>query len=247
MSSAPGVPGRGPRVAREGMDLERLLQRRILQHGASCDRRASRVARCVPVAFDAVAAGPRLAQEPGQSLPEVRDHEVEVVCIPPVRRSFSRSRRCSSSPRAPLQSRPSPSAPSTTGTHPSRRPRPSAGPEADPRHHRHLGRDPGRVRHPRRGRVLRLRFGDHRGGRSQAARRRRPVLHAAGPLAGRSMHLVGHADPRGPSEYNMALGQRRADSVDGYIDRRGVQRVADRDDLARRARRNRSRRVRVGT
>jgi peptidoglycan-associated lipoprotein len=43
-----------------------------------------------------------------------------------------------------------------------------------------------------------------------------------GPLAGRPMHLVGHADPRGPSEYNMALGQRRADSVDGYIDRRGV-------------------------
>jgi peptidoglycan-associated lipoprotein len=46
-----------------------------------------------------------------------------------------------------------------------------------------------------------------------------------GPLAGRPMRLVGHADPRGPSEYNMALGQRRADSVEGYIDRRGVQRA----------------------
>jgi peptidoglycan-associated lipoprotein len=45
----------------------------------------------------------------------------------------------------------------------------------------------------------------------------------AGPLAGRSIRLVGHADPRGPSEYNMTLGQRRADSVDGYIGRRGVQ------------------------
>ncbi len=45
-----------------------------------------------------------------------------------------------------------------------------------------------------------------------------------GPLAGRPMRLIGHADPRGPSEYNMALGQRRADSVDAYIDRRGVQR-----------------------
>lgn len=45
---------------------------------------------------------------------------------------------------------------------------------------------------------------------------------SSGPLAGRSMRLVGHADPRGPSEYNMALGQRRADSVEGYIDRRGV-------------------------
>jgi peptidoglycan-associated lipoprotein len=45
---------------------------------------------------------------------------------------------------------------------------------------------------------------------------------ATGPLAGRQMRLIGHADPRGPSEYNMALGQRRADSVEGYIDRRGV-------------------------
>jgi peptidoglycan-associated lipoprotein len=45
-----------------------------------------------------------------------------------------------------------------------------------------------------------------------------------GPLAGRAMRLIGHADPRGPSEYNMVLGQRRADAVDGYIDRRGVKR-----------------------
>jgi peptidoglycan-associated lipoprotein len=44
-----------------------------------------------------------------------------------------------------------------------------------------------------------------------------------GPLTGRRMRLVGHADPRGPSEYNMTLGQRRADSVEGYIGRRGVQ------------------------
>lgn len=43
-----------------------------------------------------------------------------------------------------------------------------------------------------------------------------------GPLAGRAMRLVGHADPRGPSEYNMVLGQRRADRVDGYIGRKGV-------------------------
>jgi peptidoglycan-associated lipoprotein len=45
-----------------------------------------------------------------------------------------------------------------------------------------------------------------------------------GPLAGRSMRLIGHADPRGPSEYNVTLGQRRADSVEGYIDQRGVKR-----------------------
>ncbi len=44
-----------------------------------------------------------------------------------------------------------------------------------------------------------------------------------GPLAGRSMRLIGHADPRGPSDYNMALGQHRADSVEGYLDRRGLQ------------------------
>jgi peptidoglycan-associated lipoprotein len=45
-----------------------------------------------------------------------------------------------------------------------------------------------------------------------------------GPLAGRPLRLIGHADPRGASEYNIALGQRRADSVDGYIGRHGVQR-----------------------
>ncbi len=44
-----------------------------------------------------------------------------------------------------------------------------------------------------------------------------------GPLAGRPMRLIGHSDPRGASDYNMALGQRRADSVDGYIGRHGVQ------------------------
>jgi peptidoglycan-associated lipoprotein len=43
-----------------------------------------------------------------------------------------------------------------------------------------------------------------------------------GALAGRSMRLIGHADLRGPSDYNMALGQRRADSVEGYLDRRGL-------------------------
>lgn len=44
-----------------------------------------------------------------------------------------------------------------------------------------------------------------------------------GPLARRSLRLVGHADPRGASEYNMTLGQRRADAVDGYIGRRGIE------------------------
>jgi peptidoglycan-associated lipoprotein len=45
-----------------------------------------------------------------------------------------------------------------------------------------------------------------------------------GPLVGRSMRLVGHADPRGAFDYNMALGLHRADSVEGYLDGRGLQR-----------------------
>jgi peptidoglycan-associated lipoprotein len=36
---------------------------------------------------------------------------------------------------------------------------------------------------------------------------------AKGPLAGRGMRLVGHADPRGDEEYNLVLGGQRADSV----------------------------------
>jgi peptidoglycan-associated lipoprotein len=38
-----------------------------------------------------------------------------------------------------------------------------------------------------------------------------------GPLKGRSMTLIGHADPRGEHEYNFALGQRRAGSVGTYL------------------------------
>jgi len=38
-----------------------------------------------------------------------------------------------------------------------------------------------------------------------------------GPLKGREMRLVGHADPRGDDDYNMLLGQRRADNVKGAV------------------------------
>jgi len=38
-----------------------------------------------------------------------------------------------------------------------------------------------------------------------------------GPLKGREMRLVGHADNRGEEDYNMVLGQRRADNVKGAI------------------------------
>jgi peptidoglycan-associated lipoprotein len=43
-----------------------------------------------------------------------------------------------------------------------------------------------------------------------------------GPLAGKSMRLVGHADPRGETDYNLGLGQRRAGSVASYIGQHGV-------------------------
>ncbi len=44
----------------------------------------------------------------------------------------------------------------------------------------------------------------------------------SGPLKGRTCKLVGHADPRGTSEYNMTLGQKRADEVSGYLGTKGL-------------------------
>jgi peptidoglycan-associated lipoprotein len=44
----------------------------------------------------------------------------------------------------------------------------------------------------------------------------------SGPLKGRSVKLVGHADPRGGSDYNMTLGQSRADSVTQYLVGKGM-------------------------
>jgi peptidoglycan-associated lipoprotein len=43
-----------------------------------------------------------------------------------------------------------------------------------------------------------------------------------GPLQGRRVGLVGHADPRGTDEYNLGLGTRRAESVRTYLERLGV-------------------------
>lgn len=39
----------------------------------------------------------------------------------------------------------------------------------------------------------------------------------SGPLAGKVMRLVGHADPRGDDEYNVALGGRRSANVKTYL------------------------------
>src|SRR5690606_16881864 len=38
-----------------------------------------------------------------------------------------------------------------------------------------------------------------------------------GPLKGRKLSLVGRADPRGETEYNMALGEHRAGAVGDYL------------------------------
>ena len=48
------------------------------------------------------------------------------------------------------------------------------------------------------------------------------VCFESGPLKGRAMRLVGHADPRGDSEYNMVLGGSRADAVKNFLHERGV-------------------------
>jgi peptidoglycan-associated lipoprotein len=44
----------------------------------------------------------------------------------------------------------------------------------------------------------------------------------SGPLKGRTMQLVGHADPRGDDNYNLALGGSRADSVKKFITGEGL-------------------------
>lgn len=43
-----------------------------------------------------------------------------------------------------------------------------------------------------------------------------------GPLKGRTIRVVGHADPRGNSEYNMVLGGRRADNVGAALANAGL-------------------------
>lgn len=44
----------------------------------------------------------------------------------------------------------------------------------------------------------------------------------SGPLKGRKMKIVGHADPRGDSDYNVQLGLSRADSVAKYMSGKGL-------------------------
>ena len=49
---------------------------------------------------------------------------------------------------------------------------------------------------------------------------------ASGPMRGRKLQLVGHADPRGASDYNMALGQSRADSVATFLFAHGLRQTS---------------------
>ncbi|MCC6558481.1 MAG: OmpA family protein [Polyangiaceae bacterium] len=45
----------------------------------------------------------------------------------------------------------------------------------------------------------------------------------SGPLKGKGIRLVGHADPRGETEYNLALGHKRAGSVADYLAKKGME------------------------
>lgn len=62
---------------------------------------------------------------------------------------------------------------------------------------------------------------------------------STGPLKGRALTLVGHADSRGEIEYNFALGQRRASNVQDYLRSYGIPLVRHDDVVAGRARRDR--------
>ncbi len=44
----------------------------------------------------------------------------------------------------------------------------------------------------------------------------------SGALSGRKMKIIGHADPRGAPDYNLALGQRRAGAVADYLGKKGL-------------------------
>lgn len=45
----------------------------------------------------------------------------------------------------------------------------------------------------------------------------------SGPGKGKGLKLVGHADPRGETEYNLGLGQKRAGSISAFLANKGVE------------------------
>lgn len=56
----------------------------------------------------------------------------------------------------------------------------------------------------------------------QAVIKKLAECFTTGPLKGKEMNLVGHADPRGEPEYNMVLGGRRADNVASALRKAGL-------------------------
>lgn len=56
----------------------------------------------------------------------------------------------------------------------------------------------------------------------KAVMRKLSDCFSTGPLKGRELRLVGHADPRGEEEYNMVLGGRRSDNVKSAIAAEGL-------------------------
>lgn len=62
----------------------------------------------------------------------------------------------------------------------------------------------------------------HVDGHAQNVLRKVAVCFESGPLAGRSMRLIGRADPRGDDEYNMVLGEHRAAAVKSALDGLGL-------------------------
>ncbi len=56
----------------------------------------------------------------------------------------------------------------------------------------------------------------------QAIMKKLADCFTTGKLKGRTMRLVGHADPRGEPEYNMVLGGRRADNVGTAVKNAGL-------------------------
>jgi peptidoglycan-associated lipoprotein len=64
----------------------------------------------------------------------------------------------------------------------------------------------------------------HVTGSAQSPLDRVAACFTKGPLAGRGVKLVGRADPRGTDEYNVTLGQSRADAVGTYLSTHGMSR-----------------------
>jgi peptidoglycan-associated lipoprotein len=56
----------------------------------------------------------------------------------------------------------------------------------------------------------------------EAVLKKLATCFSTGALKGREMRLIGHADPRGSADYNLALGGKRADNVKAVIARQGL-------------------------